>query len=50
MADIEDTAKLYAGIYTNDNEFPESYDGWEESLIDAYLAGSAQTRNPGVPE
>jgi hypothetical protein len=44
MADIEERAEKWAKQYARDNDMPESYEAWKDSLITAYLAGSLQTQ------
>lgn len=44
MADIEERADKWADEHIRDNDMPEYYEAWKESLIAAYLAGSAQTQ------
>jgi len=48
MADIEDRAAKWAEEYIRDNDMPEWYEAWKDSLITAYLAGSQQTQKDYV--
>ena len=48
MADIEERAEKWAEDYIRDNDMPEWYGAWKDSLIAAYLAGSAQTQEDYV--
>jgi hypothetical protein len=44
MADIEERADKWAEDYIRDNDMPEWYETWKDTLITAYLAGVAQTQ------